>query len=411
MFKPTDYEKIRKKILERSKRTCYYLDCKQKTIFSHIISKSISISEISHENHVVAFSPKRHGDKKMPLFSSFGINDTPAFNGFCHQHDALFNYIDEQPIEDLYGVYLQLYRSITKEIDHLRFGDILYPDYDVPVAVDKVIEHTIKESAHKNMSPDKVLVAQKHLEDTFTSANETKNQILASELETTQKIQNFFFEQLTKKKETLIDLKLEKNLLQTLDIKEIDSQVFILLTDFKIPVAISAEHTLPGSNGYCKNYYIVIPYKEHNAIIGVTNNEANYHLNNRITTVVNSLLGCEKDNFSVLNFIERLVITSPEYCQFHPSVINDMQPQKKDVFINDCMFLHEFLANDKYFHEYEMSIFDNVRSQLLARNENSIERQKMNFIPTRDSYESREIEMFKKINKENLTLNSTHFGE
>ncbi|HDZ0983532.1 TPA: hypothetical protein RRU24_005194, partial [Klebsiella quasipneumoniae] len=80
-----------------------------------------------------------------------------------------------------------------------------------------------------------------------------------------------------------------------------------------------------------------------------------------------------------------------------------------DFILNDFMFLHEFLSFDKYFSEYDVSIFDELRTSLILEgvdcfNENELD--KVHSLPQRESIEVRKNKMMGKIMKENITIKS-----
>ncbi|MCO7050872.1 hypothetical protein NAG84_13555, partial [Proteus terrae] len=194
--------------------------------------------------------------------------------------------------------------------------------------------------------------------------------------------------------------------LQVVEIKELNYQIFIYLTDFQIPIAISTLHTFPccgDSDNNSYSFYIVVPYENSNVIIGVIGGTAHPKFLNKITEVVNSSF---RDSFSVLNFIESLVISSPDDSFFSPTVIDKMSSEKLRVFTDDCMCLNEFQNSSKYLSEYDMSIFDDVRRQLINKASTNIdsETRKLARVPTRDDYDKRVIKMKEKISHKNIIL-------
>ncbi|QLS05723.1 hypothetical protein HV327_08990 [Citrobacter freundii] len=408
MFKKQNHDKEVRKITERSNGKCIIKNCNEKNIYSHIISKSISIDKIAKNNHLTVFSPGRHGDDKIPRFIPAGVNDNPAFNGFCKNHDNMFELIDNSEIESLLGVYLQIYRTISSEAYYLRLGGILYPDIDIDVASDFILKST-RDELKKTQSQIDEERLKKTIEDNkqeLIKANNAKNHELKKSIEAIEVIQEHFFNEIKKNKEKLENSKLNKNILQVVEIKELNYQIFVYLTDFQIPIAISTLHTFPcdgDSENNSYSFYIVVPYENSNVIIGVIGGTAHPHIFNKITEVVNSSFS---DSFSVLNFVESLVISSPDDSFFSPKVIEEMSSEKLLVFTDDCMCLNEFQNSSKYLSEYDMSIFDNVRRQLInkASTNTDSETLKLARIPTRDDYDKRIIKTKEKILHENIIL-------
>ncbi|EEC2116373.1 hypothetical protein GKT29_25510 [Salmonella enterica] len=116
-----------------------------------------------------------------------------------------------------------------------------------------------------------------------------------------------------------------------------------------------------------------------------------------------------KNRLSVLNFIETLVISSPDETYFKPCIINNMRKEKLDFILNDFMFLHEFLSFDKYFLEYDVSIFDELRTSIISEGINVFnesELDKIHTLPMRENIDVRKNKMMSKIMRENITIKS-----
>lgn len=408
MFKKQNYDKEVRKITGRSNGKCIIKNCTKKNTYSHIISKSISIDKIAKSNHLTVFSPGRHGDDKTPRFIPAGVNDNPAFNGFCKDHDNMFELIDNSEIESLLGVYLQIYRTISSEVYYLRLGGILHPDIDIDAASDLILKSTRDELKKTQSQIDEKRLI-KIIEDNkqeLIKANNEKNYELKKSIDAIEVIQEHFFNEIKKNKAKLENTKLNKKILQVVEIKELNYQIFVYLTDFQIPIAISTLHTFPcdgDSEDNSYSFYIVVPYENSNVIIGVIGGTAHPQFFNKIIEVVNSSFS---DSFSVLNFVESLVISSPDDSFFSPTVIEEMSSEKLLVFTDDCMCLNEFQNSSKYLSEYDMSIFDNVRRQLIDKVSTNTDSEtlKLARIPTRDDYDKRIIKTKEKIFHENIIL-------
>lgn len=415
MFKKQNYDKETRKITGRSNGRCCIKNCTEKNIYSHIISKSISIDKISKDNHLSVFCPSRQGDEKIPKFIPAGVNDNPAFNGFCKKHDNMFELIDNSEIESFLGVYLQIYRTISSKVYCLRLGDILNPDIDVDVASDLILKN-VRDKLEKEQSQideEKLDAIIENHKLELIRANNEKNFSLNKSMKSIERIQEYFLNEINKNKEKLDKSKLNKNILQVVEVEELNYQIFVYLTDFQIPVAISTLHTLPcdgSSDDNSYSFYIIVPYENSSIIIGIIGGSAHPSIFNKITEVVNSSFS---NSFSVLNFVESLVISSPDDSFFSPSVIEEMSSDKLRVFTDDCMCLHEFLNGSKYLSEYDISIFDNVRRQLISKASTNIESEtlKLSMIPTRDNYDKRIIKMKDKVLRENIILDKLIYSK
>ncbi|MCO7051585.1 hypothetical protein NAG84_17265, partial [Proteus terrae] len=217
MFKKQNYEKELRKITKRSNGKCLINECSETNIYSHIISKSISIDKISKNNHLTVFCPVRHGDEKIPKFIPAGVNDTPAFNGFCKSHDNMFELIDNSEIDSLLGVYLQIYRTISAEVYYLRIGNILYPDIDVE---SDLIPNSARNELEKRQSPideEKFNKAIEKVKQKLIRVNNEKNSELEKTMTAIQGIQEYFFTEIKNNKEKLNNSKLNKNTLQVVE--------------------------------------------------------------------------------------------------------------------------------------------------------------------------------------------------
>lgn len=409
MFEENNYDKEMARIKKRSDWQCCVKKCTDKSIYSHIISKSISIDKIAKNGHLTVFSPMRKGDVKIPRFIPAGVNDNPAFNGFCKNHDGMFELIDNSEIDSLLGVYLQIYRTISSEIYFSKMGEVLYPDIDIEKALDLISKNTIEQldENHNEIDDEKFEGAIEIVKSNLLRVNEEKNLNLSGQVDSLEKLQEYFLNEICESKKILSNKKLDKNILQALEIDDLNYQIFIYLTDFQIPVAISTMHTLPcneGSDSNSYSFYIVVPYENSIAIIGVVDGAAHPFILNKTIEVINSSF---RESISVLNFIESLVMTSPDDSFFSPAVLEEMSSDKLRVFTEDCMCLHEFLKGSKYLSEYDMSIFDNVRelliNELSAKKENEV--RKLSQVPMREDYSKRIMKMHEKISRENIILN------
>jgi len=376
MLKGKDIEKKINKIMRRGNSKCIIKNCTEKSIYSHIISKSISIDKISKNNHLTIFSPSRYGETKIPKLIYAGVNEYPAFNGFCKNHDSMFELIDNSEIENFLGLYLQIYRTISSQAYYLKIGPILYPD----------LEYKHSSTTDEDKSKDL-------FNELIDQANKNKNTKFNNQIKSFDKLQEYFLNEIEKNKDELNRMEIKKNKLHVLWIEELKYSIFVYLTDFQIPVAISTLHTIPcasDSEDESYSFYIVVPYENSNAIIGVIGYTADCIVLRKIIDMVDMYF-TDADPFSVLNFIESLVMSSSDNIFFSPEVIDKMSTEKLQIFKDDCMFLNEFCSSDKYLSEYDLSIFDDVRSQLIDKafiNKES-ELIKLTNIPIRDDYDKR----------------------
>ncbi|MNG43657.1 hypothetical protein D3C78_16950 [compost metagenome] len=408
MFVYVNHEKEEKKIFHKNKASkCCYFDCNKTSIYSHIISKSISINEISENGHILKFLPQRNGDIKVPHFDLAGIQLNPAFNGFCIEHDGLFKPIDDNEINNFYGVYLQLFRSISSHIYFSKIGKSMFPDIDLKKAEELVINKVVStsEKLGKPMDENKINKLVATLNEEFKQINLKKNYKLENESNRLEKFKEYFYKKINSIERSLIEAKFHKDKLFTLEIedKEIPSQIFVYHTNFKIPVAVNAIHIfnhIPQNNF---NFFIVVPYSDSSLIIGLIDSKLENKLLNRTLDKINSTFNKNNNSISILNFVESIVISSSDYSYFTPSVINEMKKEKYDFFANDCMFLNEFQKAETYLDDYDVSIFSELR-QNLTNSIKIIDLQSTTSLPNRGSYDERYNKMKAKIDNENPIL-------
>lgn len=409
MFEKKDYDKEILNINKRSKKhTCLYPECLDKTIFSHAISRSISMEKISENGHVKNFSPIRHGDEKISKILDVGINDATAFNGFCHLHDGVFNDIDEREINNLRDLYLQVYRSMSCVYYYEKIGDILYPNIDIGEAVKIIVDNQISKG-EIDITQDKLDEIKELLSDEMERSNNIKNRELNKIKEEINRVRNYFLNNIYELDECkYVNRKLngKGTELQTIKFNDFNYALFYYITDFQVPVAINTMHNLNYDGRDFLFFYIVIPYEESNIIIGVMENNLPAEYYDKIINLIDDAF---KNRLAVLNFIETLIISSPDDTYLKPCVIHNMEKRKLDFILNDFMFLHEFLSFDKYFSEYDVSIFDELRSSIISEDGNVFnesELEKIHTLPEREKIEVRKEKMMSKIMRENITIKS-----
>jgi len=168
---------------------------------------------------------------------------------------------------------------------------------------------------------------------------------------------------------------------------------FLYKTDFQIPIAINTMGKLIIDNETFNYYINVIPYTNSNIIFGVIPKQLI-----RYDSIVNSIEQAFIDKLSVLNFVESIIVSNDGW-YMQPSIINSMNEEKRNIFMEDCMFQNE----RKFYEVYDLSIFDDLRKKICLELNKTDELKKINFIPKREKYEDRYINMLKKIEKDCIT--------
>ena len=91
----------------------------------------------------------------------------------------------------------------------------------------------------------------------------------------------------------------------------------------------------------------------------------------------------------ILNTIESVMMQDSQF-YLKPEIIEKWNREKKKVVIDDFFFVTE----RKFLQEYDISIFDNLRKELIENETQSIqehELQKINLLPKRPSFQDRYI--------------------
>ena len=370
-----NFEKIIKEYLKRNKNIrCSYQGCDDKSIYSHTISKKISLLKISEDLHLKYFSPKRKENVKQPYFERISIHDATGFNGFCKKHDDIFQVLDQNIINSSNKIILQLYRSLSLELYNEKIGLLMYDkikDGDIPLE--------LINSFHEKYKIDHsgILRILKNKID-FERKEEIEDRILAIE-----KIRDYMLKIYNFNEDVAINI----NELQTLTTENMEYHTYYYLCDFQIPISISTINKLVIDKKILNFFFVVIPYSTNTIIIGVAPKTSSQFILDKIN---NSF----SNKIEILNFIES-IISSCDGWYIKPSIIDNMSTEKRDVFLNDCMFINE----RKFYHDYDLTIFDQLRLEIVGDKECEIEKQKIEFIPNREPYDIRYTNMIKFVEK------------
>ncbi|MDO3663433.1 hypothetical protein [Acinetobacter higginsii] len=408
MFEYINHEKEVKKIFSKYKgvKCCYY-DCNKSSTYSHIISKSISINEIAENGHILKFSPRRNQYVKHPEFELAGIQENPAFNGFCSEHEILFEPIDKNVINNFYGVYLQLFRSISSHKYFSKIGRSIFPNIDL-IKAEELIKKQVTANlteAGKSIDEEKLNKVIALTIENFKEINYEKNKIIQNEDKLLEKFKFHFHKEIKLKNKKLFENNFRKDRLFTFEYKDEDIpfKIFFYQTNFKIPVAVNAIHIFGRKSRENFNIFNIIPYSDSSIIIGLIDLKLQNRLLDKILNKIDSTFNRCDNSISILNFVESIVISSSDYSYFPPSLIQNMDQEKQDFVANDFMFLNEFQNGDKYLDNYDSTIFDELRATLNI-NRNLIDPKLSSQLPERLSYDERYKRMKEKIDKENPIL-------
>lgn len=342
------YKEVNSRHHTKRKHTCMHPNCSNLAVHSHSISKETSLRPISSDGNLFTIKPKRDDTKDLRdiQLSDVGINNATTFKGFCNTHEAMFFSIDTRGISTIKDIFLQCYRTVSKE-DFTR-----------------------------NLLTQSELKSQ-------------KNNIIFNPDFEAEKIINS-----SKLKTSLIDLiENGNNLNQEIDLAP-SSTMEISLTeacqanyrllykklDIPYPVAVEKCLTLRLFNKPSENYIIVIPEAEQTHIIIICHESHTNLFKARLSSPID-----------VLCFIEWAMIHDAEFW-ITPSIINNWSTEKIEHVIRDYQFFYEHST----LGEYDVSLLDELRIKLcesLTKERKNIELEKINILPKRKTLSLREAEL------------------
>lgn len=356
-------------------RTCVYPNCFDVNVKSHAVSRSISLESIAEDFHLYSFVPRQNSkDTKKPWLKKVSTNMATRDYCFCDTHEEAFKKLDDFEIENSKDILLQVYRSLcvaynqekTAAINLGKLNDLeSYKDISLETA-----ENFLRGSKFENMIP--ILT-----EPSVLKIVQRKIKFLLSEAVDDELIK---IEKLLDQTKILSD-KIDRipvpcNELQTVSDEKFDHTIFYYKTDFQIPVALNTvQHGEFGSNKI-RVYSAVIPYKNSSVIIGVL---PNLLLTDQV--LVDKVNDYFSSEYKVVKYVESIMSVSDGWF-LKPSVIDIMSKEKNDFFCTDCMFLNE----RKLFHDYDLSIFNELK---IKRFNMSPEDNELSSIPIRPSYDFR----------------------
>lgn len=361
-----------RKHLERNKFTvCSYPECEKLAIYSHSISKKISIASIIENDHLTYFKPQRHGLIKNPKFDKIGVNDCSGFNGFCKDHDDLFQAIDQNIISTSEHVKLQLYRSLSFELHKEKVGTFQKIDIDDEQVNQVLIERKI--IACESESSERLRNVVKRKFDFMLRKS------IDDKLWRIKKLSSYMLHLLKVKD----DFDFENDKFYTFSTGNMKHQVFYYMTSYNIPVAINTKITLRLEDRL--NYYFtVVPYEGQSLIMGIIPDGSPEFIQNKINTAFNN-------DRSIIKFVES-IISSSDGWYIKTSVIDNLSDEKRSIFLNDCMFINE----RRFYEDYDLSIFDDLKMKVCCFETDNPE---LHIVPTRDDYETRYKTMIEAIER------------
>lgn len=320
---------------------CLYPNCNNDAILSHSISKS-TLKNISKNNYL-KFQKFNRAEftvddfiepKKINMeFKDIKINSASTFKGFCRQHDNnIFESIDNKGIVTLRDIYLQLYRTSSKQY----FLNNMTKKAELKIFQKEY--YTNEEFEQKKVINLKNIVSL--LNDLLVDFPELEQQF-------------------TLKNGEVLWLKpFSKN------VPVPDVQIMFKKLSIKYPIALESSYTLMVDKEYHSNVIILLPTKEETLLFVLCHKDD-------ITQYTPHF----QSELKILNFIESLIMTDSEF-YLDPKEFETWNKEKIKIIEQDLYFLNE----RKFLQEYDISIFDNIRKQILKNQSDEIKEHENNKI-------------------------------
>lgn len=116
---------------EKSIKTCYYPNCNEESINSHILQKNGVLNKISKDGHLWEITIDEYNPERF-IFKRKGLNKIFAFNCFCREHDnSLFKQIESTTLDfstyktNLLFTLRTLYNEIFKKQKNIKIKECL----------------------------------------------------------------------------------------------------------------------------------------------------------------------------------------------------------------------------------------------------------------------------------------------
>lgn len=340
------HNNLSKQLSRKANQKCFFPECPKRAINSHAISKQSSLDNIAVNGKLFRPLSLRNDSAEFKdiVFKEIGINKATTFKGFCQNHDSIFNTIDKNGIKTIRDIFLQIYRSLSKEYFEYK----IYKESEV-MAFKKELFFDSKHDEQKLVNTSSLLAL---FYDLLLDVPEAEKQISNYSGNTV----------------TLKPYSKDFNL---------DITVIYKTIKFKCPVAIHNKLQLFKNNHYYDSFVFLLPYCEKSDLIIISHNDD-----------VNHILSKLSNDIKTLNFIESIMMLDSEWW-LSPKIVCGWSNQKKEFIEKD----YRYFTERAFLEEYDVSIFDSTRFQLCKKLDKKLQEQELNkisYLPNRSSCENRE---------------------
>lgn len=361
-------------ILKRNRKwNCLHSGCTQRSIFSHAISKAISLSVIAEEEHLSTIDSRRQHDTRNLHFGPISIHDATAFNGFCEEHDALFSDLDNREVTQAKSLLLQAYRSVISICAVESRLAKLHHDGIVNEDVDRVIDDLVGDHPWLLEDSGRALFLSERSE--LAEAHKRRAQALME-----------LPRELLRIMAVIEDCPLK--IFGVVTTEQSSHSVTFRRLKFRIPVAVNCFLPMTEAGRRLDYYFSVIPYKDSSLVFGVIPKNVDPWMIDILDQRFSSEVG-------VLDLVESVMACCNEW-YMSPSVLDEMPGEKREVFLHDSTFQTE----QRFFEIYDMTLFDKLRralGELRPELKAQLRLDKIEDVPQRESFEVRHRRMINKI--------------
>ncbi|WP_063568442.1 hypothetical protein [Paenibacillus sp. O199] len=361
----TAVDKAIQRYMVKQKSICMYPDCEVEAINSHSISEKQSLETLNEQgeirNLLAPKSRKAYPNKSM-LIEDCGIPHASTFKGFCKLHDEMFARLDKSGIKSDKDIFRQVFRSLSYHVFREKVIEVIRPKF--------------KEKLDKEKDEDT------HVELDLGYSNAVE--------QTNTRIEKLDKQRLEVKK--ILDIMDDKKYTYILtDFTHPDFPVYVMYKKlgFQVPVAVNGKVSFRfrnNSEGVDHNIILNCMPAEHTTdLIIITDKELHTQHSDYLAAIIN-------DDIYILNLIERFMVMNDEWW-IKPSIYNNLSEERKQILIED---LYCYGEGFEILGSYDMSIFDELRLQLidvmddLAEHRRLHELKKINELPVRESFEKRQ---------------------
>lgn len=330
--------------LHRKSRECVIIGCTEKSIKkSHSIPKSSVFQNIASKGHLLKPEFDISNDFPINKMTEIGLNNASVFPGFCEKHENIFKSFEiDGKIDDEKKALLQTYRTICRER--------VYREIEIEINETTRSEYLkkINEEAKNNIAES---LSRHHLFDKIT---DFEIQGIDSTIYSINKINQYLNSPISKFNE--FEKYIQEWLLNSH--KKTELIISIVNLNIALPVSICGfGNQSYRDNGEDKNAFVllnVMPQKTSTDIIYVgleqdkkiTNNYFEYSLSNPI---------------SILNTIESFMVNGTDHWYINPDYWNTIPETKQEKILFDILY-----TDDSFLDEYPISIFDDIRMDLIS---------------------------------------------